>query len=76
MDTRHSRALVTVVVLCFGGLSASLTQTLVIPIQSELPTLLSTTPGNAGWVVTITLLAALLGFFGLSRRRAARPTRG
>ncbi|MEO9322942.1 MFS transporter [Nocardioides sp. C4-1] len=58
MDTRHSRALITVVVLCFGGLSASLTQTLVIPIQGELPQLLSTSASNAGWVVTITLLAA------------------
>ena len=47
-----------VVVLCFGGLSAALTQTLVIPIQSELPQLLDTSASNAGWVVTITLLAA------------------
>ena len=47
-----------VVVLCFGGLSAALTQTLVIPIQSELPRLLHTTPANASWVITATLLAA------------------
>ena len=47
-----------VVVLCFGGLAAALTQTLVIPIQSELPQLLRTSPANASWVVTITLLAA------------------
>ena len=46
-----------VVVLCFGGLSAALTQTLVIPIQSELPGLLGTSAANAAWVVTITLLA-------------------
>jgi MFS family permease len=58
VDSRHSRSLITVVVLCFGGLSASLTQTLVIPIQGELATLLHTSPANAGWVVTITLLAA------------------
>lgn len=58
VDSRHSRALITVVVLCFGGLSVSLTQTLVIPIQGELSTLLHTSPGNAGWVVTITLLVA------------------
>ncbi|PUA82682.1 MFS transporter [Nocardioides currus] len=45
-------------VLCLGGLSAALTQTMVIPIQSELPRLLSTSPSNAAWVVTITLLAA------------------
>lgn len=46
-----------VVVLCFGGLVASLTQTLVIPIQSELPQLLHTSGADAAWVVTITLLA-------------------
>ncbi len=44
-------------VLCFGGLAASLMQTLVIPIQSELPRLLDTTPTNASWVITATLLA-------------------
>lgn len=52
-----SRTLLTVVVLCFGGMTVSLTQTLVVPIQGQLPTLLNTSPSNAGWVVTITLLA-------------------
>src|SRR3954463_3839206 len=47
-----------VVVLCFGGLTASLTQTLLIPIQSELPLLLDTSGANSAWVITITLLAA------------------
>ncbi len=51
------RALLTVVVLCFGGMTVSLTQTLVVPIQGQLPTLLHTSPSSAGWVVTITLLA-------------------
>lgn len=50
--------LLAVVVLCFGGLTAALTQTLVIPIQSELPDLLGTSAANAAWVVTVTLLAA------------------
>jgi MFS family permease len=53
-----TKALVTVVVLCFGGLSAALVQTLVIPIQTQLPGLLHTSPENASWVITITLLAA------------------
>jgi MFS family permease len=53
-----SSARLTVLVLCFGGLSASLMQTLVIPIQTELPQLLHTSPANASWVVTATLLAA------------------
>ncbi|HEY2878697.1 MFS transporter [Nocardioides sp.] len=49
---------IAVVALCFGGLSAALTQTMVIPIQSELPELLHTSGSNAGWVITATLLAA------------------
>ena len=48
----------TVGVLCLGGLTAALTQTLVIPIQSELPQLLRTSPANTSWVITITLLSA------------------
>ena len=47
-----------VVVLCFGGLTASLTQTLLIPIQGELGLLLGSSQANAAWVITITLLAA------------------
>jgi MFS family permease len=50
-------AIITVVVLCFGGLCASLTQTMVIPIQGELAQLLGTSAGNASWVVTATLLS-------------------
>jgi MFS family permease len=49
-------AIATVVVLCFGGLCASLTQTMVIPIQGELAQLLGTSAANASWVVTATLL--------------------
>ncbi|MDR7255434.1 MFS family permease [Nocardioides sp. BE266] len=47
-----------IAVLCAGGLSAALTQTMVIPIQTELPQFLSTSSSNASWVITITLLAA------------------
>ncbi|AZG47634.1 MFS transporter [Gordonia insulae] len=58
-DDNHTGAAIAVVaVLCFGGLVASLMQTLIIPIQPELPTLLDTTISNASWVVTATLLAA------------------
>lgn len=46
-----------VAVLCFGGLTAALTQTLVIPIQGDLPALLGTSAADAAWVVTVTLLA-------------------
>ena len=49
-------ALITVITLCFGGLCSSLTQTMVIPIQGELPQLLGTSAANASWVITATLL--------------------
>ena len=51
-------AVATVIVLCLGGLVAALMQTLVIPIQPELPDLLHTSRSNASWVITATLLAA------------------
>lgn len=51
-----SRAWLTVVVLCFGGMSVALMQTLVIPIQGQLGALLDTSPSNASWVITATLL--------------------
>lgn len=54
-ESSHPRS--AVVALCFGGLVAALTQTLVIPIQSELPRLLTSTAVNTAWVVTVTLLA-------------------
>lgn len=62
-DTAVSRpsrfsAISVIAVLCFGSLSGALMQSLVIPIQSDLPRLLHTDPGNASWAVTATLLAA------------------
>ena len=53
---RSTRAGLSIAVLCFGGLSAALTQTLIIPLQGDLPILLDTTSANASWVVTATLL--------------------
>nr|WP_068278153.1 MFS transporter [Aldersonia kunmingensis] len=49
-------ALIPVIVLCFGGMVAAITQTMVIPIQPELPKLLDVSAGNASWVITVTLL--------------------
>lgn len=51
-------ALLVIAVLCLGSVSGALMQTLVIPIQNELPKLLHTDPGSASWAVTATLLAA------------------
>ncbi|WP_062464125.1 MFS transporter [Demequina soli] len=52
------RAVWTIAVLAFGSLAGALMQTLVVPIQGELPELLHTSASTASWVVTATLLAA------------------
>ncbi|RII21088.1 Multidrug resistance protein 3 [Streptomyces sp. YIM 130001] len=44
-------------VLAFAGITVAVMQTLLVPIIKDLPTLLSTTPSNATWVMTATLLA-------------------
>ena len=45
-----------VMVLGFSSMCAALMQSLVIPIQAELPHLLATSASNTSWVVTATLL--------------------
>lgn len=66
-NTDHPLA--PVIALCFGGLAASLTQTMVIPIQAELPRLLGSGAASTAWVVTITLLTAAV-FMPISGRLA------
>lgn len=57
-ETSSRRSTAIIVTLCFGSLAGALMQSLVIPIQSELPTLLDTSVSNASWAITATLLAA------------------
>lgn len=45
-------------VLAFAGIIAAVMQTVVIPLIAQFPQLLHTTPSNASWVVTVTLLVA------------------
>ncbi|AXK31579.1 MFS transporter [Streptomyces armeniacus] len=47
-----------VATLALAGTVAAIMQTLVTPLIAELPTLLSTSPSNASWVITATLLSA------------------
>ncbi|WP_235734906.1 MFS transporter [Nocardioides alcanivorans] len=47
-----------VVVLCLGALAGALTQTMLMPVQRQLPALLDTSISNASWVITATLLGA------------------
>ena len=44
--------------LSAAGICVSLMQTLVIPLMPELPRLLNTSPTNASWVITATLMTA------------------
>lgn len=47
-----------IAVLSTAGICVSLMQTLVIPLMPELPRLLDTSPANASWVITATLMTA------------------
>ena len=44
--------------LSAAGISVSLMQTLIIPLIPELPKLLNTSPSDASWAITVTLLTA------------------
>lgn len=52
---RPSGALVPV--LAFAGIVVAVMQTLLVPVIKDLPELLNTSPGNATWVLTSTLLS-------------------
>ncbi len=49
---------ILVAAMAVAGISVSLMQTLIIPVLPELPTLLNTSPANASWAITATLLTA------------------
>lgn len=54
-DVRPGRV---VGVLALAGIVAAIMQTLVVPLIGDLPSILDTSPSNASWVVTATLLSA------------------
>lgn len=53
-----TRQNLVIAVLAFAGMGASFMQTILIPIQSELPRLLNADPAETAWVITVTLLAS------------------
>ena len=57
-SVRVGRPGVLIAVLAAAGISVALMQTLMIPLIPELPTLLHTSPDNASWAITVTLLTA------------------
>lgn len=55
-DTAHRDHKGLVLVLAFAGIVVSLSQTLVVPLLGRLPEIVNTSPANAAWIVTATLL--------------------
>ena len=49
-----------IAVLAFAGMGASFMQTILLPIQAELPTLLGVSRDVSAWVITVTLLVAAI----------------
>ena len=54
------RPTLLITVLCMSGIMAALVQTIIIPLIPSLPTMLSTTPTDAAWAVTATLLTGAI----------------
>ncbi|WP_309070641.1 MFS transporter [Arthrobacter sp.] len=51
---------VVIAVLAFAGMGAAFMQTILIPIQAELPELLGAERGATAWVITVTLLVSAI----------------
>ena len=54
----EARPSLLIAVLSAAGISVALMQTLIIPLIPQLPKLLNTSPSNASWAITATLLTA------------------
>lgn len=59
-DPRERRTAGVVPVLAFAGITVAVMQTLLVPVIKDLPALLRTSPSNATWVMTATLLAGAI----------------
>lgn len=59
-ETRRFRPGAVVAVLALAGMTASFMQTILIPIQGELPRLLGASRDDTAWVITITLLVSAI----------------
>ena len=53
----HPRPAVVVAVACYCGIVVALTQTMIIPLVPVLPQILDSSPADASWAITATLLA-------------------
>ncbi|WP_435199780.1 MFS transporter [Janibacter sp. GS2] len=66
-STRQSGGGVVIAVLALCGTLVSLQQTMVLPLLPDLPDLIGTSPGNASWIVTATLLSGAVATPVISR---------
>ncbi|MEY9964077.1 putative MFS family arabinose efflux permease [Streptacidiphilus sp. MAP12-16] len=57
---QHPAGRSVLAVLGFGGITATLVQTAVVPLLPDLPRLTRSSPADVGWVVTVTLLAGAI----------------
>lgn len=55
-----ARPNLVIAVLAFAGMGAAFMQTILIPIQAELPELLGADRGATAWVITVTLLVSAI----------------
>jgi MFS family permease len=54
------RTSLVVTILCLAGTVVALQQTMVVPLLPDFPKILGTTPDNASWLVTVTLLTSAI----------------
>lgn len=54
----RSNSTATVAALAYGGIVSALMLTLMVPLIARLPEILRTTPSDASWAITVTLLSA------------------
>ena len=59
-ETRPGGVSAVIAVLALVGTVSSFMQTLLIPIQAQLPTLLGASPDATAWVITVTLLVSTI----------------
>lgn len=65
--TRRAGGGVVIAVLALCGTLVSLQQTMVLPLLPDLPRLIGTSPGNASWIITATLLSGAVATPVISR---------
>ncbi len=65
--SRRAGGGLVIAVLALCGTIVSLQQTMVLPLVPDLPDLIGTTPGNASWIVTATLVAGAVSTPVISR---------